>query len=75
MDLGDRDFCRVQAQLHVWTIDLEIVRTSVSLDLRGNPADEIIAATSVVHDFPLLTRDPVIRLSGLVPLTPADEWP
>ncbi|MDE0335592.1 MAG: PIN domain-containing protein [Defluviicoccus sp.] len=73
MDLDDREVRRVLSQLHVWPIDLEVARTSVSLDFRGDPADEIIAATSVVHDVPLLTRDRVIRRSKLVPLAAPEE--
>jgi PIN domain nuclease of toxin-antitoxin system len=40
----------------------------MALDFRGDPADEIIAATSVVHRAPLLTRDRQIRRSKVVPL-------
>ncbi len=73
MDLDDRDVRRVLAQLHVWPIDLEVARISACLDFRGDPADEIIAATSVVHDIPLVTRDRAIGESKLVPLAiPAD---
>ena len=68
MDLDDREVRRVLASLHVWPIDLEIARTFVRLDFRGDPADEIIAATSVVHGIPLLTRDRTIRRSKLVSL-------
>ena len=68
IDLDDREVRRVLGRLHVWPIDLEVAMTSVRLDFRGDPADEIIAATSVVHDVPLLTRDRVIRKSKLVPL-------
>ena len=73
MDLDDREVRRVLSQLHVWPIDLEVARTSVSLDFRGDPADEIIAATSVVHGVPLLTRDRVIGSSKLVPLAALGE--
>ena len=73
IDLDDREVRRVLGHLHVWPIDLEVARTSVRLDFRGDPADEIIAATSVVHDIPLVTRDRAIRESKLVPLAiPAD---
>ena len=68
MDLDDREVRRVLARLHIWPLDLEIARASVRLDFRSDPADEIIAATSVVHGVPLLTRDRVIRRSELVPL-------
>lgn len=37
--------------------------------LSGDAADELIAATSVVHQVPLLTRDRSILQSRLVPLT------
>ena len=73
IDLDDREVRRVLGRLHVWPIDLEVAMTSVRLDFRGDPADEIIAATSVVHDVPLLTRDRVIRKSKLVPLAVTAE--
>jgi PIN domain nuclease of toxin-antitoxin system len=38
------------------------------LDFKSDPADELIAATSVVERIPLLTRDKRIRKSKLVPL-------
>ena len=68
MDLDDRDVVRVLSRLHVWPIDLAVARASTSLDFRGDPADELIAATSIVHDVPLLTRDDTIRNSKMVPL-------
>jgi PIN domain nuclease of toxin-antitoxin system len=52
----------------VWPIDGQIAFTSTQLDFRSDPADEIIAATSVVHRVPLLTRDARLRSSSLVPL-------
>ena len=73
MDLDDRGVRRVLANLHVWPIDLEVAKASVRLDFRGDPADEIIAATSIVHDIPLLTRDRTIRRSKLVPLAATAE--
>jgi len=39
-----------------------------ALDFESDPADEIIAATSLTHDIPLLTRDSRIRKSKLVKL-------
>ena len=67
-DLDDREVVRVLSRLHVWPIDLAVARASTRLDFSGDPADEIIAATSVVHDVPLLTRDQTIRSSKVVPL-------
>ena len=60
MDLDDRQIARVLNRLHVWPVDLDIARTSVHLDFRGDPADKIIAATSVVHNVPLVTHDRAI---------------
>lgn len=54
--------------VHVWPITSDIARQSTRLDLRSNPADELIAATSVVHNVPLLTRDRRLRRSRMVPL-------
>jgi PIN domain nuclease of toxin-antitoxin system len=68
LDLDDREVVRTLQQLHVWPIDLEVARASARLDFRGDPADELIAATSVVHDVPLLTRDRDILKSKMVPL-------
>lgn len=72
LDLDDRDVVRSLSRVHVWPIDLDIARTSIRLDFKGDPADELIAATSIVHDVPLVTRDRVIRQSKIVPLAPTD---
>ena len=68
IDMDDRDFVRILSRLHVWPIDLAVARASTRLDFNSDPADEIIAATSLVHNVPLLTRDGVIRHSKIVPL-------
>ena len=68
MDLDDRDVVRVLSRIHTWPIDFAVARASTRLDFESDPADEIIAATSVVHDVPLLTRDHVMRRSRVVPL-------
>ena len=68
MDLDDREVTRTLGRLHVWPIDLAVARASTRLDFQGDPADQLIAATSVVHGVPLLTRDRVIRRSKVVPL-------
>ncbi len=68
MDLDDRDISRVLNRIHVWPLDLAVARASTRLDFEGDPADQLIAATSVVHNIPLLTRDRVMRRSNLVPL-------
>lgn len=68
VDLDDPEVVRALARLHVWPLTREIARTSTRLDVRGDPADELIAATSVVHKVPLLTRDRTLLRSKLVPL-------
>jgi PIN domain nuclease of toxin-antitoxin system len=52
----------------VWPIDLQVVNALRLLDFRSDPADELIAATSVVMDVPLLTRDTRMLASRVVPL-------
>ena len=59
---------RALNRVHVWPIDLAVARASTRLDFESDPTDEIIAATSVVHNVPLLTRDRIIRGSKVVPL-------
>ena len=68
LDLENPEIVRTLSGLHVWPIDLAISVQSTRLDFRGDPADELIAATSVVHRVPLLTRDRRIRASRVVPL-------
>jgi PIN domain nuclease of toxin-antitoxin system len=68
VDLDDPDVVRVLARVHVWPLTREIAHTSTHLDIRGDPADELIAATSIVHNVPLLTRDRALLGSKMVPL-------
>jgi PIN domain nuclease of toxin-antitoxin system len=68
MNLDDADVVRALARVHVWPLTREIARTSTRLDIHGDPADELIAATSVVQNIPLVTRDRVLLKSKLVPL-------
>ena len=68
LDLNDPEVVRVLSQAHVWPLTREIAEASTRLDIRGDPADEIIAATSLVHHVPLLTRDRALLGSKMVPL-------
>ena len=68
VDLDDPDVMRVLSAIHVWPLTREIARASTRLDFKADPADEMIAATSIVESAPLLTRDRRIRRSKLVPL-------
>ncbi len=67
LDIDSPDYAMALSGIHVWPIDLAVCRTLRSLDFRGDPADEIIAATSLVHNVPLMTRDRAIRRSHVVP--------
>ena len=68
VDLDDREVARTLDSIQLWPIDFTIAKMSTRLDFQGDPADELIAATSIVHDVPLLTRDATIRRSKMVPL-------
>ena len=68
VDLDSPEWNQVFAQVRVWPLDLAVARAIAKLDFESDPADEIIAATSVVHRLPLVTRDRRIRRSKLVPL-------
>ena len=68
MDLRDPDVVRALSRIHTWPLTLEVCRAIHDLDFQGDPADELIVATSLVHRVPLVTRDATIRGSKLVPL-------
>ncbi|MBC8413225.1 MAG: type II toxin-antitoxin system VapC family toxin [Nitrospira sp.] len=68
LDIRDPQFSHAISNIHLWEINLDICRAIQTLDFKGDPADEIIAATSLVHNIPLVTRDRQIRKSKIVPL-------
>ena len=68
VDLDDVAVVRVLSAIHVWPITAEIAKTSTRLDVHSDPADELIAATSLVHNIPLVTRDKRLLRSKIVPL-------
>src|SRR5579864_2485425 len=57
VDLDDAEVVRVLSAVHVWPVTREIARESARLDVSSDPADELVAATSIVHAVPLVTRD------------------
>ena len=68
MDLdakGFREFLRI---VTIFPITPEIAQQSTQLDFASDPADEIIAATSIVEDIALLTRDRAMLESSMIPL-------
>ena len=68
VDLDDPELARTLHRIHVWPLTVDICRAIRHLDFRADPADELIAATSVVHNVPLLTRDARMLRSTHVPL-------
>ncbi len=67
LDLQSIEFSRLFGQITILPLDISVARKSTELDFKSDPADEIIAATSVVHKMPLLTRDRTILKSKMVP--------
>jgi PIN domain nuclease of toxin-antitoxin system len=68
VDLEDPELSRLLAGIRAWPISLDVCRAIGRLDFDSDPADEIIAATSLAYRIPLLTRDRLIRKSLVVPL-------
>jgi PIN domain nuclease of toxin-antitoxin system len=68
IDLSQPDLVRTLARIQTWPLTLEVCRAVRTLDFKGDPADEIISATSIVHRIPLVTRERRIRRSKCVPL-------
>jgi PIN domain nuclease of toxin-antitoxin system len=53
--------------IHVWPITIDIAHASTQLGIQVDSADELVAATSIAHRVPLVTRDRKLR--GWNPLT------
>ena len=53
-------------RLEIWPITVDVCRNLRALDFSSDPADELIAATSLTHGVPLVTRDSRIRNSKVV---------
>lgn len=67
LDLDDPVFREFLRNCTIFPITVDIAQKSTSLDFKSDPADEIIAATSIVEEVPLVTRDRRILKSKLVP--------
>jgi len=65
-DLDDPELSSLLSRIRVWPVDLAVCRKLRDLDFSSDPADEIIAATSLVHRIPLMTRDRKMRGSKLL---------
>ncbi|MBI2999444.1 MAG: type II toxin-antitoxin system VapC family toxin [Deltaproteobacteria bacterium] len=68
LDLDHPELIRTLARIQTWPLTLDVCRAIRSLDFKGDPADGIIGATSIVHRIPLVTRDRRIQRSKRVPL-------
>ncbi|HEX4750045.1 MAG TPA: type II toxin-antitoxin system VapC family toxin [Bryobacteraceae bacterium] len=66
--LDHETFAAALDHVRVWPITRQVCLNLRRLDFQSDPADEIIAATSLTHDIPLLTRDSRIRKSNAVKL-------
>ena len=66
LDVNAPEFKQLVSHLKVLPISAEIAAASVNLDFSFDPADELIAATSLVHRIPLLTRDQRMLKSKLI---------
>lgn len=65
--VDDPAFRSLLGQVDVLPLSLEVARQSQRLDFSSDPADEIIAATSIVFGAPLVTRDSTLLASRIVP--------
>ena len=68
LDVESAEFREFVRAVTIIPLNWEIARISTQLDIQSDPADEIIAATSVVEQIPLLTRDKTLLRSKRVPL-------
>src|SRR4029453_16192509 len=59
---------RIEGDLDSPGLTRPVVRAIPPLDFESDPTEKIIAATSVVHRVPLVTRDRRIGASRVVPL-------
>ena len=68
LDFESSEFRTFLRTVTVIPLNLEIAIASTRLDIQSDPADEIIGATSVIEQAPLLTRDKKLLKSKIVPL-------
>lgn len=68
LGLDSPALARAVERIVVWPIDQKVCREMLALDFTSDPADELIAATSLAHGVPLVTRDRRIRKSKLLTL-------
>lgn len=74
MNFSDARLMSLIDDLYVLPITSTVARVSTELDIQSDPADEIIAATSLVYGLPLLTEDRKLLASKIVPLADESLW-
>lgn len=67
-DLDHPEMEEFLSKITIFPLDQKVCLGLKRLDFKSDPADEIIAATSLVYDIPLVTRDRKLRRSKTVPL-------
>jgi hypothetical protein len=67
MDLESAAYLRCLERIRVIPISPQIAGLGTEMDLKSDPADETVPATSVAEGILLLTRDRRIRRSKTVP--------
>ena len=68
IDLNDSEIKSFFNGLKIIPINLQVIQSINCLDFKSDPADEIIAATSLTYNIPLLTRDEKLIASKKTPL-------
>lgn len=68
LDINAPEFTIILSKIHIWEVNLSVFRAFKELDFKNDPADEIIAATSIAYNVPLVTRDKKILASKKVPI-------
>lgn len=63
-----QEFIHFLRSLVILPLDASVFLSLHQLDFRSDPIDEIIAATSIAHSVPLLTRDKKMLESKVIPL-------
>ena len=66
--LESQSMVEALSTIEIWPLSREVCLNVSALDFQSDPADELIAATSVTYEVPLLTRDTRIRSSSLIRL-------
>lgn len=67
LDVDDPEVARTLRRVHTWPVTFEVCRESTRLDISSDPADELIAATSIVNGIALVTRDRKLLRSKRIP--------